>query len=89
MQQPCSNPGKSPEISGKAVTQKYSDLQAFCKLQKPLANSLAAFARRMAWVRIPSAPLLNFLQTTKKLKILVVTPGAPCSNRAATEPQPD
>src|SRR5215216_6806269 len=32
----------------------------------------------------PSAPLLNFLQTKKKLKILVVTQRAPCSNRAAT-----
>ena len=63
---------------------KYGDLQAFCKFQKPLANYLAAFARRRAWVRIPSAPLLNFLQTTKKLKLLVVTQRAPCSNRAAT-----
>jgi hypothetical protein len=25
---------------------KYGDLQIFCKLQKPLANQLAAFARR-------------------------------------------
>src|SRR5215217_3629547 len=39
-----------------------------------------AFARRRAWVRIPWAPLLNFLQTTEKLKILVVTQRAPCSN---------
>ncbi len=57
VQQPCSNPGKSPEISGKAVTQKYRNLQAFCKLQKPLANYLTAFARRRSGVRIPSAPL--------------------------------
>jgi hypothetical protein len=32
-------------------------LQEFCKLQNLLANYLAAFARRRAWVRIPSAPL--------------------------------
>jgi hypothetical protein len=74
---------------GKVSTRKHDNLQAFCTLLKRPAKYRAAFARRMAWVRIPSPPLLNFLQTMKKLKILVVTPGAPCSNRAATEPQPD
>jgi hypothetical protein len=71
VQQPCSNPSKSPEILRKVPMSKYVYLQEFCKLQKLLANYLAAFARRRAWVRIPSAPLLNFLQTTKKLIILV------------------
>jgi hypothetical protein len=57
VQQPCSNVSESPELSGKALTQKYGDLQGFCKLLNALAKYCAAFARRRAWVRIPSAPL--------------------------------
>jgi hypothetical protein len=57
VQQPCSNPGKSPEMSRKASLSEYLHLQAFCKPRKGPANYLAAFARRRAWVRIPSAPL--------------------------------
>jgi hypothetical protein len=60
VQQPCSNPSKSPEMLGNASTQKYCHLQVFCKLQKPLAKYLAAFARRRPGVRIPSAPLWNY-----------------------------
>src|SRR5215208_411686 len=63
---------------------KCSILQEFLKTGEQPRHYGSDFARRRAWVRIPSAPLLNFLQTTKKLKILVVTPRAPCSNRAAT-----
>jgi hypothetical protein len=32
-------------------------LQVFCKLEKPVENHYAAFARRRSGVRIPSAPL--------------------------------
>src|SRR5215216_3873111 len=60
VQQPCSNPSKSPDMLRIASKQKYSNLQAFCKLQKPLAKYLAAFARRRSGVRIPSAPLRLF-----------------------------
>src|SRR5215212_2061173 len=35
VRQPCSKPSKSPERLGKATTQEYGCLQAFCKLQKP------------------------------------------------------
>jgi hypothetical protein len=60
VQQPCSNPGKTPEISGKALEQKYACLQVFCKLWKAPAKYRAAFARRRSGVRIPSAPLLEY-----------------------------
>jgi hypothetical protein len=42
VQQPCSNPGKSPEMLGKATTHKCGCLQAFCKLRKAPANHRAA-----------------------------------------------
>src|SRR5215217_2572201 len=58
---------------------------AFSNKVVRIRNALAAFARRRSGVRIPSAPLQNFLQTTKKLKILVITPGR-C---AAAVPQPE
>jgi hypothetical protein len=45
-QQPCSNPSKSPEILGNASTQKYNDLQLFCKRQKRLAKCRATFTRQ-------------------------------------------
>jgi hypothetical protein len=57
VQQPCSNPSKSPETSGKVSCRKYTRLQLFCKLQKCAAKYRAAFARRRSGVRIPSAPL--------------------------------
>ena len=34
VQQPCSNPSKSPETLRKASMSKYDYLQRFCKLQK-------------------------------------------------------
>ena len=37
VQQPCSNPSKSPETLRKAPMSKYDYLQRFCKRQKPLA----------------------------------------------------
>ena len=57
VQQPPSNLSESPEIPGKALTQKYGNLQGFCKLVNALAKYCAAFARRRSGVRIPSAPL--------------------------------
>ena len=57
VQQPCSNPSKSPEKAEKAPIQKYSSLQLFCKLRKCPAKYRAAFARRRSGGRIPSAPL--------------------------------
>jgi hypothetical protein len=57
VQQPCSNPGKSPEMLGNASTQKHRHLQVFCNLQKPLANYRAALAWRRSGVRVPSGPL--------------------------------
>jgi hypothetical protein len=32
VQQPCSNPSKSPEMLGNASMHKYGNLQEFCKL---------------------------------------------------------
>ena len=60
VQQPCSNPSKSPETLRNAPMVKYGNLQAFCKLQKPLAKYLCAFARRRSGVRIPSTPLQEY-----------------------------
>ncbi len=57
VQQPCSNLSESPEHLGKALRQKYSCLQGFCKLQKPLANYCTAFARRRAGGQFPSTSL--------------------------------
>ena len=57
MQQPCSNPSKSPEMLGKAVTQKYGNLQAFCTLQQSLANYLIDFTRQRSLVRAQHRPL--------------------------------
>ena len=57
VQQPCSNPSRSPEMLGKASTRKSAYLQGFCKLQKPLAKYRAAFARRRSGVRSPSLAL--------------------------------
>ena len=57
VQQPCSNPSKSPERLRNAPTQKCGDFQQFCKLWKPLENYLAALAWRRPGVRVPSGPL--------------------------------
>ena len=48
---------RRPTTSRNALMGKYGNLQAFCKLQKPLAKYLAAMAQRRSGVRIPSAPL--------------------------------
>jgi hypothetical protein len=45
VQQPCSNPGKYPENSGKASWQDCLHLQGFRKLQKPLATYHTDFTR--------------------------------------------
>src|SRR5215208_374998 len=57
VQQPCSNPSKSPEMLGKASSQKYLYLQAFCKVQKAPEISDAALAWRRSGVQVPSGPL--------------------------------
>src|SRR5215216_5789101 len=56
VQQPCSNPSKSPEMLGKASKQKYDRLQEFCKLQKSPANYRAAFTRQRSLVRAQHRP---------------------------------
>jgi hypothetical protein len=59
VQQPCSNPGKSPEMIGNASTQKYGDLQEICKLQNPPANYYTAFTRQRSLVRTQHRPSTN------------------------------
>src|SRR5215203_2132852 len=59
-QRVCSNPSKYPERLRKARTQKCGYLQAFCKLQKPLAKYLSALAWRRSRVRVSSGSLLKF-----------------------------
>ncbi|HEX2242889.1 MAG TPA: hypothetical protein VHK27_06485, partial [Gammaproteobacteria bacterium] len=44
VQQPCSNPDKEPENSGKAVRKKSGYLQYFCKPRKSPANHRTDFA---------------------------------------------
>jgi hypothetical protein len=39
VQQPCSNPGKSPEMLGNVSTEKIVCLREFCKPQKPLRKA--------------------------------------------------
>jgi hypothetical protein len=73
VQQLCSNPGKSPEMLGKATTYKYGYLQEFCKLQEAPANHRAAFARRRSGVRISSAPLQKDALLQEKLKPILST----------------
>jgi hypothetical protein len=63
VQQPCSNPSKSPEMLRKrnALVQEYGYLQAFCTLKKPLANYCAAFTRQRTLVRSQHRPLGKIL----------------------------
>jgi len=61
VQQPCSNPSKSPEMLGNASTQKYGDLQAFCTLENLLANYRAAFTRQRSLVRSQHRPFPKYL----------------------------
>jgi hypothetical protein len=57
VQQPCSNLGKYPENSGKALALKYVYLQGFCKLWKPSAKRCASLTRRGSLVQIQHRPL--------------------------------
>jgi len=57
MQQPCSNPGKSPETMRTASTEKYGNLQGFCKFEKRVAIYHAAFTRQRSLVRNQHRPL--------------------------------
>jgi hypothetical protein len=57
VQQRCSNPGKSPEMLGKAPSSECFYLQAFCTHLKTPANLRAALAWRRSGVRVPSGPL--------------------------------
>jgi hypothetical protein len=56
VQQRCSNPGKSPEMLGKAPSSECCYLQAFCTHLKTPANLRAALAWRRPGVRVPSGP---------------------------------
>jgi hypothetical protein len=67
VQQPCSNPSKSPELLRKASTQKYGCLQVFCKFQKSPANYLAAFTRQRSLVRTQHRPLSKIAVLQVKL----------------------
>src|SRR5919107_1298392 len=62
VQQPCSNPSKSPEMLRKVPKQKYDDLQVFCKLQQSPANYRAAFTRQRSPVRSQHLPLKKLPQ---------------------------
>jgi hypothetical protein len=57
VQQPCSNPSKTPERLGKASKTKNLYLQVFCRLQKPPAPYRAAFTRQRSLVRSQHRPL--------------------------------
>jgi hypothetical protein len=59
VQQPCSNPSKSPEMPRNALVQKYGYLQEFCTLEKSLANYHTAFTRQRSLVRTQHRPLLE------------------------------
>jgi hypothetical protein len=66
VQQPCSNPSKSPELLRKASTQKYGCLQGFYKLQKPSENYRAfAFTRQRSLVRTQHRPLKKLQHATR------------------------
>src|SRR5215213_10336892 len=57
VQQPCSNPSKSPETSGKVLLAECCYLQAVCTHLKDSANLRAALAWRRPGVRVSSGPL--------------------------------
>jgi hypothetical protein len=90
VQQPCSNPSKSPERLRKTPTQKCSDFQQFCKIWKPVETYLAALAWRRSRVRVSSGPLREsrFLQSkltrSKKTTFQVVTIPSRRRARSAT-----
>ncbi len=84
VQQPCSNPGKSPEMLRKELTQEYGYLREFCNLQKPTADYRAAFTRQRSLVRNQHRPPSKLLQTAKNEGVQFAGPGDSCSNRAAT-----
>jgi hypothetical protein len=66
VQQPCSNPSKSPEMPRKVLASECRRLQAFCKLWKPPENYRAALAWRRSRVRVSSGPLTEILITTRE-----------------------
>src|SRR5215203_4138752 len=57
VQQPCSNPSKSPDTSRKVLSSEYRHLQGFCTHLKTPANLRGALAWRRSGVRVPSGPL--------------------------------
>ena len=57
VQQPCSNPSKSPEMPEKVPSSECCHLQAFCTHLKTPANLRAALAWRRSRVRVSSGPL--------------------------------
>ena len=75
VQQPCSNPSKSPESSGKDSTQKRGYLREFCNLQKAPANHRAAFTRQRSLVRNQHRPLVEVARITVRSKHSVSVQG--------------
>ena len=69
VQQPCSNPSKSPENLGKVFSKENRYLQEFCKLQNAPANYHTAFTRQRSLVRSQHRPLTKtaVLQVKRRL----------------------
>src|SRR4028118_32544 len=82
VQQLCSNPGKPPEMLGKATTYKYGYLQEFCKLQEAPANYRAAFTRQSPLVRNQHRPLPEVLQMARNEGVHFAGPGGSRSNQS-------
>ena len=68
VQQPCSNPGKCSEKSGKASFVKYAYLQVFCIIEKPPENHRASLIRKRSLVRVQAGPLAKYLGLQGKRK---------------------
>ena len=66
-------------MPGDALSQKYGNLQAFCKLQKPLAKYLTALAWRRSRVRVSSGPLLFCGDLQVKLGRQEIGPALPAA----------
>jgi hypothetical protein len=85
VQQPCSNPSKSPEMLRKAPSSECCHLQAFCTHLKTPANLRGALAWRRSGVQVPSGPLLFYgdLQVKREEQ-----EKAPACSRGALVQQP-
>src|SRR5215207_4557085 len=83
VQQPCSNPDKSPERLGNASTQKYHYLQVFCNPQKAAEIGHAAFTRQRSLVRTQHRPPYKVLLCGEK-RVPQTISADPRDLRAAT-----